>query len=197
MHLFSKHGFESVTVAEIAERAEIGRSTFFRYFADKPEVVFNDTETQVRAMTTATRAMLAAQGPTTGSLIQALAAVHVAALALGRHLDPGGDRDQFSRRVHLIDRNADLTARRFSKQHRLVLAVRAVLIEAGFSFQVAVMATQMVEACCQSAWIVAGTGTVDFRTALEEAFRQLTHVDGDALRRQLDSCADVCTQEGR
>ena len=40
LELFGQRGFESTTVAEIAERAGLTERTFFRYFADKREVLF-------------------------------------------------------------------------------------------------------------------------------------------------------------
>ena len=38
--LFLARGFDEVSVGDIAERAEVGRTTFFRHFGDKQEVVF-------------------------------------------------------------------------------------------------------------------------------------------------------------
>ena len=38
--LFTERGYEATTVADIADRAGLSKSTFFRYFADKREVLF-------------------------------------------------------------------------------------------------------------------------------------------------------------
>ncbi len=40
MALYTERGFDQTTVAEIAERAGLTERTFFRYFADKREVLF-------------------------------------------------------------------------------------------------------------------------------------------------------------
>src|SRR5271169_194578 len=40
MELYSEHGYEQTTVAEIAARAGLTERTFFRHFADKREVLF-------------------------------------------------------------------------------------------------------------------------------------------------------------
>src|ERR1700759_2068994 len=39
MSLFEEQGYDAPTVAEIAERAGLPKRTFFRYFADKREVL--------------------------------------------------------------------------------------------------------------------------------------------------------------
>jgi AcrR family transcriptional regulator len=41
LELYSERGFEQTTVAEIANRAGLTERTFFRYFADKREVLFS------------------------------------------------------------------------------------------------------------------------------------------------------------
>src|SRR5438094_9382080 len=40
LELYVERGFEQTTVAEIAQRAGLTERTFFRYFADKREVLF-------------------------------------------------------------------------------------------------------------------------------------------------------------
>ncbi len=40
VELFLEHGYDNVTVAQIAERAGLTRRTFSRYFADKRDVLF-------------------------------------------------------------------------------------------------------------------------------------------------------------
>ena len=44
LQLFGEQGFEDTSVGEIARRARVTNRTFFRYFADKREVLFADAE---------------------------------------------------------------------------------------------------------------------------------------------------------
>ncbi|MFI6620617.1 helix-turn-helix domain-containing protein [Streptomyces sp. NPDC050528] len=44
LELFLKHGYENVTVAEITERAGLTRRSFSRYFTDKRDVLFAESE---------------------------------------------------------------------------------------------------------------------------------------------------------
>lgn len=51
LHLFSEQGYDRTTVAEIADRAGLTKSTFFRYFPDKREVLAAGQETLSQLLT--------------------------------------------------------------------------------------------------------------------------------------------------
>jgi AcrR family transcriptional regulator len=48
--LFTEQGYDATTVAQIAERAGVTRSTFFRHFADKRELLVAGQETLSRLL---------------------------------------------------------------------------------------------------------------------------------------------------
>jgi AcrR family transcriptional regulator len=50
LELFVERGYEGTTVAEITERAGLTKRTFFRYFADKREVLFGGQEIMSRLL---------------------------------------------------------------------------------------------------------------------------------------------------
>src|ERR1700756_4809804 len=50
LELYSERGYDQTTVAEIAGRAGLTERTFFRYFADKREVLFFGSERLEAAM---------------------------------------------------------------------------------------------------------------------------------------------------
>ncbi|WP_439662261.1 TetR/AcrR family transcriptional regulator [Lentzea sp. HUAS TT2] len=51
LDLFSEQGYENTAVAQIAERAGLTKSTFFRHFRDKREVLFGGQEVLAELMT--------------------------------------------------------------------------------------------------------------------------------------------------
>lgn len=57
LELYSEHGYDNVTVTDIAERAGLTRRSYFRYFPDKREVLFGGSELLPPAVA---RAVLAA-----------------------------------------------------------------------------------------------------------------------------------------
>ncbi|HEX4832874.1 MAG TPA: TetR family transcriptional regulator [Trebonia sp.] len=61
--LYGERGYEETTVAEIAERAGLTKRTFFRYFADKREVLFWGSERLEQMMVAAIEAAPASASP--------------------------------------------------------------------------------------------------------------------------------------
>jgi AcrR family transcriptional regulator len=67
--LFTEQGYDATTVTEIAERAGVTKSTFFRHFPDKRELLVAGQETLSRLL-----AEGIAEAPTDASPLQAVAA---------------------------------------------------------------------------------------------------------------------------
>jgi AcrR family transcriptional regulator len=88
LDLYLAHGFESVTVTEIAERAGLTRRTFFRYFADKREVLFAGSERIPGAVIEAVHDADEGLSP----LEAALQALTVIGTRLGDYADRTGER---------------------------------------------------------------------------------------------------------
>jgi AcrR family transcriptional regulator len=63
LDLFSEQGYENTAVAQIAERAGLTKSTFFRHFRDKREVLFGGQEALVDLMSGAIAGAPAEMGP--------------------------------------------------------------------------------------------------------------------------------------
>lgn len=107
MELYSKRGFDSTTVAEIAARAGLTERTFFRYFADKREVLFDGS-----ARLTDFLVREAAAAPDRASPLEAVA---VALEALGSLLEEQRGRDFARRRHRVLAQNSELQERELIK----------------------------------------------------------------------------------
>ena len=117
MELFVERGYEQTTVADIAERAGLTRRTFFRYFADKREVLFNGSERLQNLMVDAL-----VNAPAHATAIEAVAA------ALDATAGFFGDNREFARqRLAVITANADLRERELIKFATLSAALAEAL----------------------------------------------------------------------
>jgi AcrR family transcriptional regulator len=122
IELFSEVGFEHTTVAAIAQRAGLTARTFFRYFADKREVLFNGSQWLQQTMVEAL-----AQAPSDAAPLAAIAAALTKA---GEFFDD--ERRPFARlRSSVIAANPDLHERELIKMATLCAALAQALRERG------------------------------------------------------------------
>src|SRR5580658_1787303 len=85
--LFTEHGYDATTVAQIADRAGLTKSTFFRHFADKREVLFGGQDMLTGLFTDAIRTAPPAAS-TADCLAAALQAAAVAFTPVRHDLPP-------------------------------------------------------------------------------------------------------------
>jgi AcrR family transcriptional regulator len=116
--LFAENGYDATTVAQIADRAGLTKSTFFRHFADKREVLFGGQESLTEAFTRAIGTAPPA-ATTTECLAAALEAVEVV-------FTPQRHEFALQRRA-VIAANSELQERELLKMARLGLSVAAAL----------------------------------------------------------------------
>jgi AcrR family transcriptional regulator len=169
--LFAENGYDATTVAQIADRAGLTKSTFFRHFADKREVLFGGQESLTEAFTKAIGAA-PPSATTTDCLAAALEAVEVV-------FTP--QRHEFAlQRRDVIAAHSELQERELLKMARLGLAVAGALRDRGADDVTARLAAEVGMLAFSTAfarWAVPGN---------EEPFPPIAHA---ALRELQDRAA--------
>ncbi|MGW4802380.1 TetR/AcrR family transcriptional regulator [Nonomuraea sp. NPDC004297] len=151
--LFGERGFDAVTVAEIAQRAEVGRTTFFRYFGDKQEVVFADDERTLASLTGALAREAARHRPIGDSLATALGVIREAAVEGLARWTTTPQRSAVHAR--LLHEHPELMARLLFKQQQEAETIADVLRAHGATPATATLATQVALACLLTAMRIA------------------------------------------
>jgi AcrR family transcriptional regulator len=132
MALYGERGYEKTTVAEIAERAGLTKRTFFRYFADKREVLFWGSGS-MRDLLVST----VAEAPPEVTPLAAVAAAFEASADLLQ------DRREGAVRRHaVIDANPELQERELIKLASWGEAIADVLRQRGVSDLAARLASE-------------------------------------------------------
>jgi AcrR family transcriptional regulator len=130
--LFAERGFEDTTVAAIAERAGLTKRTFFRYFADKREVLFAGTEVLEELFVKAV-----ADAPAGATPLEAIGAGLDSIAVL---FEESGDWPR--RRQAIIVANPELRERELIKMDRLAGAGAGALRDRGVAEPAAALAAQ-------------------------------------------------------
>ncbi len=157
--LYGERGFERTTVAEIAERAGLTERTFFRYFADKREVLFAGSATLQELLVTGV-----ADAPAEASPIDAVAMALEAAAAMFHER-----RDHSVQRQSVIAANPELQERELIKLATLAAALADALRRRGVADSTAALAAE--------------AGIAVFKVAFERWTSEANSADLDELIR--------------
>ena len=132
--LFIEHGYDATTVAEIADRAGLTKSTFFRHYADKREVLFGGQDMLAELISDAIRA--APPSATTADCLAAALQAVAAAFTPDRH-------DLAPQRRAVIAANSELQERELLKRARLASAMAEALRARGADEPTARLASEV------------------------------------------------------
>jgi AcrR family transcriptional regulator len=144
--LFLARGFDNVSVGDIAERAEVGRTTFFRHFSDKQEVVFAKEQELLETIAAAGQADDTAAPRSATEAVEQLRPI-VLALCARATADP----EAFARHFQLVEQQPELRARDTVKMQQIADKLSNLLIHRGCDEAIAVFAGQIALACYQTA----------------------------------------------
>ena len=132
LDLFDEHGYENATVAQIAERAGLTKRTFFRYYADKREVLFGGAGALEEAVVNGIAAAPASIAP----LDAVISALRAAAAILQ-------ERREFAvQRQRVIVASAELRERELIKLAALAEAAAEALRARGVGDPAAILSAE-------------------------------------------------------
>lgn len=172
--LFSEQGYDNTTVIEIAERAGLTKTTFFRHFPNKREVLSTGQEDLRRLLS---EGIAAAPGSATP--LEAVAAGLDAATAT---FTPA-QREFGPRLEAVIAANSDLQERDAFKRSRLVAAMEEALEERGVPDPAARVAAELGGLAFSRAFTrwTAPASTLSFTELARQSLQEL-----HAVARALD-----------
>ncbi|MDP9000595.1 MAG: TetR family transcriptional regulator [Myxococcota bacterium] len=134
MELFEEHGYETTTVEQIAARAGLTERTFFRYFADKREVLFSGSKDLEMLIVDRLEGAPEEAGP--------LDIVTAAFEAAGRALQKLREMRFVRARYALVTKHPEIQERELIKLASLASAVAKALRERGISEPAASLAAE-------------------------------------------------------
>jgi AcrR family transcriptional regulator len=144
--LFLERGFDEVSVGDIAERAEVGRTTFFRHFGDKQEVVFANEQELLDTIAAVGQADDTPAPRSTSEAVEQLSPLLLALCAQAT-----ADPEAYTRHFELIEQHPELRDRDAAKARQVADKLSELLIRRGADKATAVLAAQIALACYQTA----------------------------------------------
>ena len=133
MEFYAGKGFEETTVAEIAQAAGLTERTFFRYFADKREVLFAGSELLEQQFV---------DGATAAPLDATPLEIVAKAVEASADFFPDERRHYSHLRATIIDANPPLQERELRKMSSLATSLARALRDRGIPDSTAALAAQ-------------------------------------------------------
>jgi AcrR family transcriptional regulator len=158
--LLATRDFDDVSVSDIAERAEVGRTTFFRHFGDKQEVAFGRWPTLLETIAVAAQEDDFAPVRSMTDAVEQLCPIVLTLCA-----QVAADPDDYVRHFQLVEQHAELRARYALKMQQIAIELGDVLVHRGADKPVAVSAAQVALGC----YITARSLGDDPRRLVDEA----------------------------
>jgi AcrR family transcriptional regulator len=177
--LFAAKGFDNVSVTDIAAHAEVGRTTFFRYFGDKAEVVFAHEQEMLDAIAEVAARDLVETAHTAAQAVDQLRPIVLELCDLA-----SANFNGYALHYELVQKHLELRARDALKTQRVAERLSDLLIARGTDPSIASFAGQVALACYQTARRTAKNA----RTLTDEtraAFEQLAAL-GDGMPASID-----------
>jgi AcrR family transcriptional regulator len=140
--LFAAHGFDKVSVSDIAERAEVGRTTFFRYFGDKQEVVFANQQELLDTIASARDEEASAVAQTATEAVEQLRPI-----VLDLCAQVTADPEAYARHYQLLGQHSELRARDALKMQQIADTLNDLLIHRGCDEAIARLGAEIALAC--------------------------------------------------
>jgi AcrR family transcriptional regulator len=172
LELYGEHGYDRTTVAEIAKRAGLTERTFFRYFADKREVLFYGAPILQERLVQGIDDAPAGLGP-----LDAIDA------ALQAAAGPLGERHDLARqRQAIVTATPELQERELIKLASLAAALADALRRRGVPDPAAPLAAEAGVAVFKVAFLrwISGPGEISLAQTMTDAMRDLRAVAGGA-----------------
>jgi AcrR family transcriptional regulator len=175
LELFAQNGYEPTTVSEIAERAGLNRATFFRYFADKREVLFGGEDTLSGLFADGIRACPAGATP-----IECVRA----AFAASDPVMTDAQRTKARQRVLILAANEEVQERGLLKHARMASAIRTALTERGLDAVAVRLAAELALLAFSlgvERWMQGGSFSAHATEALRELQSRAAELDERAV----------------
>jgi AcrR family transcriptional regulator len=166
--LYGEQGYDSTTVAEIAERAGLTKRTFFRHFADKREVLFSGAQELEQLFVSEV-----ARAPDSSSPLEAVAGALDAVAAMFE-----GGRAYAAVRQQIIAANPELQERELIKLASLAGAVAEALRRRGVPDSAAALTAEAAIAVFRVAferWVEPGN-RLELDAVIRDALAELRAV---------------------